>query len=160
MLVFLVALKLLLLQLAFFWIAAALQLLLLARTLPHDQDAMETELAKYAESRMQEKRIPYTADEEDSIVSIEERMTSFDAGAARQSIRFMGEAFREIRTFRPLRSSCQLREESAEEEEEDDRAMDKEDFERRKRIWRNRQIANHHDDNSDKDPATETTQLL
>ena len=158
---FLVVLKLFLLQLAFFWIASALQLLLLARTLPHDQDAMETELAEYAESRMQEKRMPYTVDDEDSIVSIEDRMTSFDAGAARQSIQFMGEAFREIRTIRPLRSSCQLQEEeSAEEEEEDDRAMDKKDFERRKRIWRDRQSAKHRDGISDKDPATETTQLL
>ena len=157
---FLVVLNHFLLQLASFWTAAALQLLLLARTLPHDQDAMETELAKYAESRMQEKRIPYSVDDEASIISIEERMTSFDAGAARQSIQFMGEAFREIRTFRPLRSSCPPQEESTEEEEEEDRAMDKEDFERRKRIWINRHSALRHDGNSEKDPATETTQLL
>jgi hypothetical protein len=148
--------------LAFFWIVSALQLLLLSRTLPHDEDAMEAELAEYAESRMQETRI--LTDDEDSIVSIEDRMTSFDAGAARQTIRFMGEAFREIGdeigTIRPLHASCQLREESGEEEEEaeDDTAMDKKDFERRKRIWRDLQRAKHRDRISD--PATETTLLL
>jgi hypothetical protein len=103
-------------------------------------------------------------DDEDSIVSIEDRMTSFDAGAARQTIRFMGEAFREISdeigTIRPLHSACQLREEPCGEEEdaEDDTAMDKKDFERRKRIWRERQHVKHRDRISDS--ATETTSLL
>lgn len=125
---------------------------------------METELAAYAESRMQVVT-QILIDDEGSIVSIEDRMTSFDAGAARQTIRFMGEAFREIGdeigTIRPLHSACQLREESGGEEEEDaedDTAMDKKDFERRKRIWRDRQHAKHRDRISD--PATETTSLL
>ena len=137
------------LQMAFFWAVASVQLLFLARSLPHDQDAMEAELAQYAESRMQ--RAP-SMGEEDSIVSIEERMTSFDAGAARESIQFMGEAFREIgdeiRTIGTLHNSCQINEED--EEEEEDKSMDRRDFERRRRIWIEHQL---HRDEYDTPPT-------
>jgi len=131
---------------------------MLAKTLPRDQDAMEAELAEYAEARLQEM---VSIDEEGSIVSIEERMTSFDAGAARESIQFMGEAFREIgdeiRLRRPLHQSCQLHEVD-EEEDEKDEEIDKNDFERRRKIWINRQRSPNKDD-KDSVPQ-ETTRLL
>ena len=129
---------------------------MLAKTLPHDQDAMEAELAQYAEARLQEMA---PIDEEGSIVSIEERMTSFDAGAARESIQFMGEAFREIsdeiRLIRPLHRSCEVQE--GEEEEEKDMEIDIVDFERRRKIWMERQRSPKKETSV---PDKETTPLL
>lgn len=106
---------------------------------------MEAELAQYAESRMQESRL----DEDDSIVSIEDRITSFDAGAARESIQFMGEAFREIgdeiRFIRPLHAPCQPKEGSSSEEDEEDASMTQADLERRRTIWIERQASQRRD---------------
>eukprot|EP00978_Attheya_sp_CCMP212_P027497 scaffold92094_cov55-Attheya_sp.AAC.5 len=98
-----------------FWTIASFQLLFLARSLPKDQDAMEAELALYAETVLIQHRnanqggdrsvtsgdnindnddLDTLADE--SIVSIDERATSFDANAARESLTFMSDALREI----------------------------------------------------------------
>jgi len=109
-----------------FWTIASALLLIMINTLPKDQDAMDKELAKYAESELQMKRgektlniintesssvidninrnIWFTCDNEgnetldgvESIMSIEERMQSFDVGAAHESLSFIGYAFREI----------------------------------------------------------------
>jgi len=77
-------------------------------TLPHDQDAMDAELAQYAKNMVDNiqtessSAASYYDDYDDStiadesIVSIEDRMTSFDDQAARESIIFLGDAFREI----------------------------------------------------------------
>ena len=130
---------------------------MLAKTLPRDQDAMEAELAQYAEARLQEMAV---IDEEGSIVSIEERMTSFDAGAARESIQFMGEAFREIgdeiRMRRPLHPSCHLQQV---DEEGEDVEIDRNDFERRRQLWIDRQRSPQRQDN-DAMPPGETSRLL
>eukprot|EP00560_Eucampia_antarctica_P005150 CAMPEP_0197842092 /NCGR_PEP_ID=MMETSP1437-20131217/46544_1 /TAXON_ID=49252 ORGANISM="Eucampia antarctica, Strain CCMP1452" /NCGR_SAMPLE_ID=MMETSP1437 /ASSEMBLY_ACC=CAM_ASM_001096 /LENGTH=888 /DNA_ID=CAMNT_0043451931 /DNA_START=83 /DNA_END=2749 /DNA_ORIENTATION=- len=94
-----------------FWGITSVFLLILMITLPRDQDAMDAELKQYAQKMIYdaEKRnidgnikcdiqdeTENATIAEESIVSIEERMTSFDGVAARQSIGFLGDAFREI----------------------------------------------------------------
>jgi len=104
----------------------------LAKTLPDDQDAMETELAKYAEQVMASARQQVSnggilinsanAENDDdttgkltssiqlagsilmedddaslSIVSIEDRITSFDQTAARESFKYIKEGLAEIK---------------------------------------------------------------
>jgi hypothetical protein len=86
-------------------------LLILAKTLPEDQDAMDAELARYAESKIsadQGENANLLNDDshffdddatlgEESITSLEERMTSFDANAAQESLTFLiGDVWREI----------------------------------------------------------------
>lgn len=104
----------------FFWFVAGIQLFMLAGTLPHDQDRMEEELSRYAETlamqAQQDKQDPEDGDNEeepstiadipsfnddshtvtDSVVSIEDRIISFDAEAARQSLLFMSGTLKEI----------------------------------------------------------------
>jgi hypothetical protein len=132
---------------------------MLAKTLPRDQDTMESELAQYAEARLQQIEI---IDEEGSIVSIEERMTSFDAGAARESIHFMGEAFREIgdeiRLRRPMHPSCHLHQ--VDEEEEGDTEINRSDFERRRQLWKDRQRSPGSRQDNDSTRPLETSRLL
>ncbi len=106
-----------------FWSVTTLLLLILAKTLPDDQDKMEKELAKYVESKLNSAKTQYSlsmkykdADSaifddverfkildddltqygNESIVSIEDRMSSFDAAAARESWIFIEDALREI----------------------------------------------------------------
>lgn len=78
----------------------SIQLLYLAKTLPLDQDQMENELKKYADSICgQRKSMSVDSFDEDdlaSIVSIEDRMTAFDQHAARDSLNFVREAIMEI----------------------------------------------------------------
>lgn len=107
-------------QIVFFWVVAGIQLFMLAGTLPHDQDRMEEELSRYAETlamqAQQDKQDPEDGDNEeelstiadipsfnddshtvtDSVVSIEDRIISFDAEAARQSLLFMSGTLKEI----------------------------------------------------------------
>jgi len=96
-----------------FWTIASIQLALLAKTLPLDQERMETELANYAMSSMDvgygsisidddtregaESYCDATCDGDRSLFSIENQATSFDGVAAKQSLQFMGDSFREIR---------------------------------------------------------------
>lgn len=112
--------------LAGFWTISAIQLLFLAKTLPIDQDAMEASLVQYAATaqgnRPQNGHIqapgstnPTNAEttrlllpspprsrsrvmEEDgeSIMSIEDYMTSFDGTAARRSLQFVRMGIREL----------------------------------------------------------------
>lgn len=95
-----------------FWTITSILLLALMITLPRDQDAMDAELKEYSEYMIKSctgtSKGTDDAVEDDmenstvaegsivSIVSIEERMTSFDGSAARESIGFLGDAFREI----------------------------------------------------------------
>jgi len=85
----------------------------MTRTLPRDQDKMDQELALYAESEIKLSQMKSKSEGRDdgsladveSIVSIEDRMQSFDAAAAQESIVFIGDALREIRQeFRHLKS--------------------------------------------------------
>lgn len=119
---------------------------------------MEAELADYAEKRLQE-----MVDDEGSIVSIEERMTSFDAGAARESIQFMGEAIREISDeIRLVGDEIRHRQQSRplpQVAEEKDIEIDISDFERRRKIWMERQRRSSGSKN-DSAPPQETTPLL
>lgn len=113
-----------------FWTLSAIQLCLLAQTLPHDQDKMETELARYAASALEtttapggnvldgtEQSLLMAADEfslepdvpdsnksladDVSLVSIEDRMTTFDGMAVRESISFIQKGMQEL-NFRPM----------------------------------------------------------
>jgi len=127
-----------------FWSITTLLLIILANTLPYDQDQMESELARYAKTKTDRSRYnkdhhhnhnnnnnnsatefdeaarlsdiyknldskifddvdrfqPFDDDMtvagHESIVSIEDRMTSFDAAAAQESWTFMEDALREI----------------------------------------------------------------
>lgn len=103
-----------------FWAITGISLFILAKTLPIDQDAMDAELARYAASKFDNvvnndetsaafnesasSFISKTLDDiqldesvgEESVVSITDRMTSFDAAAAQESISFIGDALREI----------------------------------------------------------------
>ncbi|KAL7541631.1 hypothetical protein ACHAXR_011083 [Thalassiosira sp. AJA248-18] len=95
-----------------FWTITSIQLALLAKTLPLDQERMETELANYANASLDVGygSIPVDDDTHDgiesyydditldgkSIFSIENQASSFDAIAARQSLQFMGDSLRDI----------------------------------------------------------------
>ena len=72
-------------QLIVFWTISAFQLLLLMKTLPRDQDAMEAELASYAAQAISHATAA-ARDEEDPPVTIQERMTSFDGVAAKETL--------------------------------------------------------------------------
>ena len=108
----------------------AIQLLFLARTLPEDEDAMEAELAQYAASALE--RTP-EVDDDSTLVSIGDRMISFDGGAARDSMRFVGVAFRELtEEFRNNGPFHCGNDGQVEEEEEDD---GEDDVELKKKLW-------------------------
>ena len=81
---------------------SALQLIWLARTLPKDQEAMERGLALYASQALADAKnqrpppsTPATEAPEDVVV-IEDRMTSFDGQAARQTLEYVSEGIREL----------------------------------------------------------------
>mmetsp|Transcript_772 Transcript_772/g.1314 ORF Transcript_772/g.1314 Transcript_772/m.1314 type:complete len:836 (-) Transcript_772:91-2598(-) len=114
------------LSLIVFWSLTTLLLIILAKTLPYDQDAMDAELERYAASKISkatgdeegteiapaafveeiyhgsnvERAIAnfddMTLTGEESIISIEDRITSFDAAALQESWTFIGGALREI----------------------------------------------------------------
>jgi len=103
-------------QLSVFWFISALQLVLLSKTLPVDQDTMEAELARYAKQAMARDNdgggildepndnndhapLDNTHDRDlnESLISIEERMTSFDDQAARQTLLYMKQGIQELR---------------------------------------------------------------
>ncbi|KAL7532930.1 hypothetical protein ACHAWF_004288 [Thalassiosira exigua] len=92
-----------------FWTMSAIQLALLAKTLPADQDRMEAELATYASSSLDigqygsiadtgrsDKSYSEDVDGDLSLFNIENQASSFDAIAARQSLVFLGDSLREI----------------------------------------------------------------
>ena len=123
-----------------FWALSAMQLCFLAQSLPHDQDKMETELARYAASALghpspskagtgpnvyedyyhspvkaslefsPQKHATDKPDsskalhDDDSLVSIEDRMTTFDVRAARESIAFFQKGVSELAS--PLGNFC------------------------------------------------------
>lgn len=115
-----------------FWSITTVLLLILAKTFPTDQDAMDAELARYVDSmingvkqtdeedvrqslRLEDIRVMDDPDMmsiyddltmvgEDSIMSIEDRMTSFDAAAAKESWTFIEGALREIADLSHMRS--------------------------------------------------------
>jgi len=106
------------LTLIIFWTITGVSLFVLAKTLPIDQDAMDADLARYAASKFKvttndaqnsfndsvSSSVSKTLDDiqldesvgEESVVSITDRMTSFDAAAAQESLSFIGDALREI----------------------------------------------------------------
>ena len=111
-----------------FWTLSAIQLCFLAQTLPQDQDKMEAELALYAASALAtvipgqfldgtDQSSLMTADEyslepdrpdssksladDVSLVSIEDRMTTFDGIAVKESISFIQKGMSEL-NFHPL----------------------------------------------------------
>jgi len=102
----------------FFWIITSIQLAMLSKTLPIDQERMESELEHYAMTSMDagygsiSEAVDYSGPSQDgiesnyddnitfdgdkSIFSIENQAAAFDATAAHQSFVFMGESLREI----------------------------------------------------------------
>lgn len=92
------------------WLVSGLQLLWLMKTLPHDQDAMEAELARYVRNQLDDDVIDNT-EEDHSIVSLEDRITSFDGTAARETAVFLRQSIAELRP--PSLRGC-----NGEEEEE------------------------------------------
>jgi len=83
-----------------FWAIAAVQLMILAKTLPEDQDAMEKELSSYANTltcgHSRDSVGSFDDDDLTSVISIEERMTAFDQHAALESLKFVESAIMEI----------------------------------------------------------------
>lgn len=75
-----------------------MQLLLLMKTLPDDQDAMEAELASYAAHAISTARRQGSGDENDSLISIEERITSFDNRAAQETLSYVRAGIKELRS--------------------------------------------------------------
>jgi hypothetical protein len=63
------------------------------KTLPRDEDAMEAELASYALQTISASR-----DDEGSVVTIEERMTSFDDIAAKETLVYVRAGIQELRS--------------------------------------------------------------
>lgn len=128
-------------QLSFFWTVTAIQLCFLSRTLPNDEDAMNAELAQYAKTAMLKHDAPSILSEDDDMVSIEDRMISFDGSAARESFRFVGVAIREISEEIRLPFHCVDDEDQEEEEDDDD--DDGFDVERKRKLWIQQQQQNN-----------------
>lgn len=97
-----------------FWTITAIQLAILAKTLPADQEKMMTELATYADSKialvngygsifvdednqssLESQCCDNTVDDDGTIYSIETLSTSFNAVAARSSLKFIGSSLTE-----------------------------------------------------------------
>jgi hypothetical protein len=105
------------LQMIVFWVISGLQLLLLMKTLPEDQDKMEAELASYAANAIATARKrPSSCDENESLVSIEDRITSFDSTAAKQTLSYVRAGIQELRS--PFQ--CGTLESDREEEDEEE----------------------------------------
>jgi len=143
--------------LAVFWTISAIQLIFLAKTLPKDEDKMNAELAAYASSVTaandvdNEDHHQHSSsnfdDKETPLVSIEDRISTWDAVAARESMEFFSSGLKEIREeiqhMKPLRcgdhhpkkkvfrcgdevsSSSSDEEESTEEDNDDDNIIEK-----------------------------------
>lgn len=101
-----------------FWAISALQLCMLAKTLPSDQDTMEEELARYAAAALARVSSPNREKCHDtpvvefelhpeqfdscmslddvSLVSIEDRMSTFEGTAAREAISFFQKGVKEL----------------------------------------------------------------
>lgn len=160
------------LQLSVFWTIAALQLMFLSKTLPKDQDAMNADLAQYAASALANQQQLHHDEDSSTLVSIEDRMTSWDDGAARESMQFVGAAFKEIgnemRTIKPTFKTLNLHCADRESDEEDASEAERRAYvERRRQVWIQQQqqqmaYANNNANNAhdDKPPANETTRLL
>lgn len=94
--------------LIFFWTFSAFQLFWLADTLPHDKSKMEHDLAQYANGLFnngndhEKLNLSFEIDDESAIVSIEDRMTTFDGSAIRESLTFLSDTLKEL-TRRPER---------------------------------------------------------
>jgi hypothetical protein len=167
-------------QLSVFWTISAIQLFYLSYSLPKDEDAMDAELARYAATALAKQQqvngkqppllpsppppqIPKKALAEED-VSIEDRMRSWDAGAARESMHFVGTALKEIgdeiKTIRPLSIRCADFHLSDEEEAEDSALLEESensDTDRRRQAWIRQQ---HLQEDMDADGPTERTRLV
>ena len=103
-------------QIIVFWAITSIQLAFLTKTLPLDQERMETELADYAMASMDVGYGSVTFDDshaggesclidpsfdcDGSIFSIENQRSSFDGMAASAALQFVGDSLREIRDDR------------------------------------------------------------
>ena len=185
--------------LSFFWTISAILLLFLVKTLPEDQDAMEEGLVRYAEELarhkagfihikngsdlLQDQEIDEvgikeisTYNDTESIVSIEDYRTSFDGEAAKRSIDFMRQGFKELTDemvtlgngCRPCDSDMEL---SDQQDREDDAALEEilpqEEMQRRQLLWKKQREQQQRrprdlEDINEKDEGdkTETTPLL
>lgn len=87
--------------LAVFWTISAIQLIFLAKTLPKDEDKMNAELAEYAANAVAVDHRHGSSnsnfDDLETPVSIEDRISSWDAAAARESMQFFSSGLKEIR---------------------------------------------------------------
>ena len=143
-----------------FWSVAALQLLFLAKTLPEDQDAMEAELAMYARQAMD--RVNPQRETSDSVVSIEERMTSFDSIAAQETLLYVTEGIKEFRAgvsesrYNPFHCGEVP---SSDEEHDDDDDQHSAQTEIRRNLWKQQQQENGYTMRDRRYP-NETTSLI
>jgi hypothetical protein len=71
----------------------------LCRTLPKDQDMMEAELANYAQQALQRLE---SAEPELSLVSIRDRMSSFDNIAVRETLLYVSDGIKELKERRSM----------------------------------------------------------
>jgi hypothetical protein len=78
-------------------VISGLQLLLLMKTLPQDQDAMEAELANYAAQAISWVQRNNADDENASLISIEERINTFDSTAAKETYVYVRDGIKELR---------------------------------------------------------------
>jgi len=107
-----------------FWTISSIQLMLLTKTLPRDQDAMESELASYAQAQMS--LVP--SDPNTSLISIEDRITSFDGRAAIETIDYMRQGLQELH-IRPFQCGSTDEFSSSDEEAESE-------LRRKRKLWR------------------------
>lgn len=135
---------------------------------------MDAELAQYAATALAQHQHRLVDDVDDVSVSIEDRMMSWDAGAARQSMQFVGAAFKEIgdeiKTIRPnlLSIRCSDHESEDDDEDEVDQTVvsgqyDHDEVERRRQAWirqQNRMAVERNDDVVVVKPSNEHTPLL
>lgn len=136
-----------------------MQLIFLSKTLPRDQDSMDADLAQYAATALAQRK--QLVEERPLVSTIEDRMTSWDAGAARESMQFVGAAMKEIgdeiRHYKPLHIRCADRESDEEHSEEE---MDREFVERRRQVWLQQQMHLTRAGRNDEDNPDENTPLV
>lgn len=118
---------------------------------------MDNELAEYAEAAIQaanRQKKGILPEDAASIISIEERMTSFSHVGARESMKFIENTFHEIRSHKPLHLSCGGDESDEilhEGDSEDENDSQEREFQRR--MWLQRQQDRDNDNNQDWDDS-------
>lgn len=120
---------------------------------------MDADLAQYAATALAQRK--ELVEEKPLVSTIEDRMTSWDGDAARESMQFVFAGFKEIgeefRTYQSLGIGCGEQESDEEETQEE---IDRHYVERRRQVWIQQQMELTRATRVDKPDPDENTPLV